>query len=135
MNPLFIDRFQSGEIQSEFAKIKWKDILFAFTLVLMLCSALAFDYGAFLIMSGWHSLDLAQDITHLTYGLGHDPTNLSECNLGGECFSLDKTYLDGANRMFRGINLTISMAMVLVCCVCLLCILYGEKGTKRGAKK
>jgi hypothetical protein len=135
MNPLFVDRFQSGEIQAEFKKIDWHSVLFAFSLVLMLVSALAMSWGIFLMMSGWHSLDLSQDVRGLALELGADPSGITECNLGGDCYDLSKTYLDGALRMFNGMKLALFMGMLLVWSVCFLAILYGHKGTERGRKK
>jgi energy-coupling factor transporter transmembrane protein EcfT len=112
-NPIFYDRFETGEIQAALRKIEWKPVLTGLSLILLFVEIMAFGLGIFSIMSGWHSLDLSQDVRALTLELGADPANISECNLGGECFDLQTTYLSGGRTMFSGIKLTIAMSMMI----------------------
>jgi len=90
-----------------------RHFLLAISIVLLLVAILTFGGGIYMTMSGWHSLDLAQDMNSLTLQLGHDPADIKECNLGKECFDLQTTYLDGALRMFQGIKLAIFTAFLI----------------------
>lgn len=74
----------------------------------LLLSVFLFGFGVFIFMSGFHSLDLAQDITQLTYMLGGDPSAIYECNLAKECYHLPETYLDGVSNLFRGFFVSIA---------------------------
>lgn len=125
---MFVDRFQSGEIQEEFRKIRWKPILMTLALILLMLEIYVLCMGVLNIMSGYHSFDLAQDVRTLTYVYGGDPSDVGECNLGGDCFDLDTTYRDGVLRMFRGIKLTIAMTMMITATMILILIISGRKG-------
>jgi hypothetical protein len=134
MNPLFIDRFQSGEIQSEFAKIKWGEILLGIAIALCIGTFLGFGGGIFMIMSGYHSLDLAQDVKTLTLYFGGDLNDVSECDFGGNCFDLNTTYLDGASRMFEGIKVALLMEMMFMLSILIVIILVAKKEKGREQK-
>jgi hypothetical protein len=134
-NPLFVDRFQSGEIQAEFRKINWREILLGIAIVLCIGTFLGFGGGIFMIMSGFHSLDLAQDVKTLSLYYGGDPADISECNLGGNCFDLNTTYLDGASRMFAGIKVALLMEMMFLLSIFLVMTLATTKEKKGGQKK
>jgi len=81
--------------------------------VLLLFGICTFGAGIYQIMSGYHSLDLAQDINRLTLQLGHNPDGITECNLGGNCYDLQKTYMDGSLRLLEGVKITIVASIFL----------------------
>jgi hypothetical protein len=95
-------------------KTDWDTIMFVVAVVLLVCEVMGFGYGIFLFMSGFHSLDLAQDVNHVILSMGGDPNLVKECNLGGQCTSLMDTYLEGATRLFEGFITTIAMTILFM---------------------
>lgn len=108
-----------------------KEFLFIVCTLLLMGEFLSFGYGTSLIMSGYHALDLAQDVSRLTLMLGGNTSQIQECNLGGHCYSLEKTYLDGALGMFKAIEFSICMAILFTATLCLLINLGLEGKNER----